>query len=101
MRHLQLDTEQQVEFANKAALIKFQDKPLTIDPMKLMVPRREVDHAPDLWTVFNVVQENLIKGGIAGQTATTRRMTTRSIVNLDENIRINRDMWNLAEDYLT
>lgn len=56
---------------------------------------------PDLWTTFNVVQENVIKGGLHGvrnpQTRERRRVTTRQVNGIDQDVRLNRALWMLAE----
>jgi hypothetical protein len=64
-------------------------------------PRRRDDHAADLWTVTNVIQENAIRGGLSamGRDANNRpRMTTtREVKGIDGDIRLNRAIWVLAE----
>lgn len=63
-------------------------------PYEFLVTRREADKKNDLWTVFNVVQENVIKGGVQGVTRETRPITqVRSLV------KINQELWQLAEKY--
>jgi hypothetical protein len=55
---------------------------------------------------LNVVQENVIKGGLHGfqqsidkQTGrkTARRVTTREVKGIDQDVKLNRAMWMLAE----
>ena len=38
-----------------------------IGTRQLLSPRRKQDREPDLWTTFNIVQENIIKGGLKGR----------------------------------
>jgi hypothetical protein len=63
--------------------------------------RRYDDRASDLWTTFNAVQENVIRGGITamGRNATgqRRRVTTREVNGIDQNRSLNRALWMLAE----
>lgn len=60
--------------------------------------RRGADRKTDLWTTANVVQENVIKGGVGGISATTgRRMKTRAINSVGEDVRLNRALWSLTE----
>jgi hypothetical protein len=47
--------------------------------------------------VFNRVQENLIKGGVAGRAATGRRTTTRAVGGVTENVKLNKALWTLAD----
>ena len=56
------------------------------------------DRAPDLWTTFNRVQENIIKGGVRGRNATGKRVTTRAVNGIDQDIKLNRALWVLAEE---
>jgi hypothetical protein len=79
--------------------------PIRIDD--LLKPRRFVDtktgsrfdYRPkgDLWTTYNVVQENLIKGGIRGRNAEGKRMKTRQIKAIDKDVKLNRALWIMAE----
>lgn len=63
-----------------------------------MRPRRAADVRDDLWTVFNTVQENTIQGGLIGRTATGGRRKTRPVEGIDQNIKLNRALWTLAEE---
>lgn len=51
----------------------------------------------DLWRTFNVVQEHLVRGGIAGRSASGRRIRTRAITGVNEDLRLNRALWTLAD----
>ena len=55
------------------------------------------DRKSDLWSIFNRVQENLVKGGLTGRTANGRRQRTRPVQGIDQNLRLNRALWMLAE----
>ncbi len=68
-----------------------------IDPGALLTPRRAGDRKPDLWTTANVVQENVMKGGLRGRAETGRRFTTRPIKSVGEDVRLNRALWTLTE----
>ncbi len=63
----------------------------------MLVPRRWDDRKSDLWSIFNRVQENLVKGGLTGRTANGRRQRTRPVQGIDQNLRLNRALWMLAE----
>ena len=55
---------------------------------------------PDLWTTFNVVQENVTKGGLRGfNRAKYRRVTTRPIKSIDKDLKLNKALWQLAEKF--
>jgi hypothetical protein len=44
------------------------------------------------------VQENLINGGLRGRNANGRVITTRAVTGIDQNIRLNRALWVLADE---
>jgi hypothetical protein len=55
----------------------------------------------DLFSILNVVQENLIKGGVRGyakdKNGYTKRIRSRAINSIDQNTALNRALWTLAE----
>lgn len=67
----------------------------------LLLPRRSEDRSTDLWTTFNVVQENAIRGGLSawGRDANNqrRRYTSREITGIDQDVKVNRALWLLGE----
>ncbi len=70
---------------------------LPITETQILRPRRYDDNRADLWTVFNRVQENLVKGGLSGRAANGRRQRTRAVQGIDQNVRLNRALWLLAD----
>jgi len=57
------------------------------------------DREPSLWNTFNVVQENLVRGGLATFNSSTRRRgQTREVASIDGNTSLNRALWILAEE---
>lgn len=73
-----------------------------IKPEQFLKPRRYQENGKnDLFTVFNVVQENTIKGGLRGwardENGYAKRVTTREIKSIDQNNSLNRALWTLAE----
>ena len=67
-----------------------------ISPERLLLPRRWEDRKSDLWTTFNVTQEALIRGGVRGVGSTGRRMTTRAVASVNENVKLNKALWSLT-----
>jgi hypothetical protein len=108
-RSLTLHRDERMAFAEAAHVLRFPDHyaegddrretPITAD--RLLMPRRTADTAPDLWTTFNAVQENVIRGGISamGRNANNqrRRTTMREVNGIDQNRALNRALWTLAE----
>lgn len=103
-----LTDAEKAELAERALGIRWEDTASApIHPGKLLTPRRYEDGSNDLWTVWNVVQENLMKGGQKDQAkraeayASFKRAPgrTRPVVAIDENLRINRELWDLADEF--
>ncbi len=98
----QLDSVEMAAFAKAALRLRFEDADKApISPLKLLDCRRAEDAGNDLWHVFNRLQEHLTCGG---QRDWSRRREdgrrfprTRAISGLDQNFRLNRELWNLAE----
>lgn len=67
----------------------------------LLRTRRSGDRVSDLWTVSNVLQENVIRGGLPGRIKTadgfTRRQRTRAVKGIDQNKALNRALWTLTQ----
>lgn len=99
MKALRLTAPEAMIFADAALSIKYdeEDSPAPFAARELVRPRRREDTNPDLWTTFNVIQENLVRGGIAGRTADGRRTRTREVTAIDSNVKLNRALWTLAE----
>lgn len=96
-----LTAPQQAAFAEAAMIVRYgedeiQDAP--IRPEQLIQPRRWQDRDPSLWNTFNVVQENVLSGGLPGRNAETRRrVRTRPVQSIQENTRLNKALWALTE----
>lgn len=103
-RRRQLTDAEITTFAEAALRLRFEDTnkaPINAD--RLLDSRRWEDHGDDLWRVFNRVQENLMRGGqrdFSRRREDGRRFPRiRAIAGLDQNIRLNRELWNLAERF--
>lgn len=90
----------QAQFAEEAMALRYDETKEHIHSYYLLHQRRQADLASDLFTAFNVVQENLLKGKIQGYTNRGKIKTLRAVTSIDETVRINRELWNLAEKYL-
>lgn len=101
-RARQLTPAEQHQFAERALQLRWDD--LRFSPVgveKILWPRRTEDTGADLWTVYNRVQENLLRGGQRDwhqRRENGRRIgKSRPITGLDESIRVNKQLWELAE----
>ncbi|ECG6091092.1 TPA: DUF932 domain-containing protein, partial [Escherichia coli] len=68
-------------------------------PEQIITPRRWEDKQNDLWTTWQRVQENMIKGGLSGRSASGKNTRTRAITGIDGDIRINKALWMIAEQF--
>ena len=82
-------------FGEEAAALRWDGDTATEMAENLIRPRREQDKRSDLWTVFNVVQENLMKGGFSNSD-TGRR--ARPVKNIDKTVTYNQGVWELASN---
>ena len=97
MERVRLDRLQQLDFAAEAVALRFpKDPPGTIEPSRLLVPRRTEDVGDDLWRTFNVIQENLIRGGVLRRSASNRLRRTRRITAIQQDVRLNSGLWEMA-----
>lgn len=70
-----------------------------LNPAELLSANRDEDKNNDLWHVFNRIQENLISGSFSKTSTETKTRQPRPIVELGSNIKINKQLWKLAESY--
>lgn len=97
MERTQLDRLQQLDFAAEAVALRFpKDLTGSIEPSRFLVAHRAEDVGNDLWRTFNVLQENLLRGGIPRRSASNRLSRTRRITAIREDVRLNSGLWELA-----
>ena len=93
---LSLNDAQIKSFAEEAAAIRWEGDTVLEMAEYVIRPRREQDRRNDLWTVFNVAQENIMKGGFSN-TNTGRR--ARAVKAIDKTVTYNQEIWDLARTY--
>jgi len=92
---IELTQPQREVFATAA--LELRDNTI-VTPAQLLAPHRSEDRKADLWTVSQVVQENLVKGGLNGKASTGRRTKTRPIKSVSEDLKTNKALWRLTEE---
>jgi hypothetical protein len=99
MQAITLDGGESEVFARAALALKYDDpdRPAPVTEAQVLAPRRFDDDRRDLWSVLNRAQENLIKGGLRARAANGRRQQTRPVQGIDQNLRLNRALWLLAD----
>lgn len=98
MRGISLSGEEQLLLGAAALDYKYEGNHAPITPEQVIHHRRWEDNRNDLWTTFNRIQENVIKGGISGRTEKGKRTRTREVTGIDGDIRLNQALWRLAEE---
>lgn len=102
MEALTLTEGQQTAFARAALALKYEPSEIApnapVTEQQILTPKRMADMKPDLWTTFNRVQENMVKGGLRGRNANGNTVTTRAVAGIDQNIKLNRALWILADE---
>lgn len=90
--------EQMVAFAEEAIGVRWRyeyDRPQGLTPELVLATRRVEDQVKDLWTTYNVIEENLMKGGIQAVNNNGRVISTRPMKNVREQVRIEKALWEL------
>ena len=97
MQSLQLPPSAQHIFAQAALTYRYGEVHHPITEAQVLQPRRFEDKKDDLWTVYQRLQENLIKGGLSGRNAKGKQARTRSVNGIDGDIKLNKALWVLTE----
>ncbi len=89
-------------FAAAALRLRYSDaQTAPIGPEKLLEARRYEDAGNDLWRILNRVSEHLLREGLKDHSR--RRVNgkrfprTRAITGLDRNVKLNKELWSLAQ----
>src|SRR5262245_24310868 len=85
-RNRKLQDADALVFAEKALLLRFNTGDASpVAPRTLLQARRSEDQRNDLWTVFNRVQENLVRGGLSDdhRSQAGRLRSLRSLRGID------------------
>lgn len=99
-QQIELTDRKVISFAEKAAALRFGEKAGgAYNRDEVLAVKRDEDAGSNLWRVMNRVQENLLRGGVTGQTATGRKVTSRAANSLTLDLEFNRGLWRLAEDF--
>ncbi|MGK2484914.1 DUF932 domain-containing protein [Escherichia coli] len=98
MKEIHLNSDEQHLFGRAALMVRYEDENKTpVTPEQIITPRRREDKQNDLWTTWQRAQENMIKGGLSGRSASGKNTRTRAITGIDGDIRINKALWVIAE----
>ena len=102
---ISMSRDDRMAFAAAAHTLRFSDTEgnvtTNVKPEQLLSVHRMADQGHDLWTQFNVVQENAVRGGLSARGSNAdgviRTTTTREIKGIDDNVKLNKALWQLAD----
>ncbi len=102
MKRIEMTPDERGVYARAAHHLVYDDpESAPIQQQQLLAERRLDDKGKDLWTTFNVVSENILRGGLKGEARDSRgrlrRATTRPVKALERNIKLNQALWLLTE----
>jgi len=97
LESIELTKLEQESFARLSIPLRF-DKHLQVNHTDLLIPHRDEDTKNNLYTVLNVIQENLLRGNISGTNENTgRKFTSREITSISKDVEVNQGLWDIAE----
>ena len=97
-KSIQLSVLEQHFLAKAAIDIRFDKMTHEIDSKELLYVHREEDDDLSLWTVFNRVQEAMIRGGVKGINRHTRKgFTSKVISSIDTNLKLNKELFSTVQ----
>ena len=103
MKALTLKPDEERAFATAALALRYGERsegqppaPITVD--QLIEARRPEDLGHSLWTTFQRVQANALRGGQRGRSVQRRRMQPRAVGSIERSVSLNRALWVLAEE---
>ena len=105
MKNTILSNEDKKELATSVVKIRkdIDDDKFELDEetiMDILNPIRNEDKGDDLWTIFNVCQEKMIKGGFNTMNTKNKMRKQRPITSIKKDIEFNQRLWEVAMNYL-
>lgn len=95
---LELEKNEQGIYAQAASQLLWPDG-CSVEPENFLQARRPEDaKRTDLWHTMNIVQENIIRGGLEGRSANGRRVQTRGITAIDRDREVNQTLWQISHN---
>ena len=102
MVNTQLQEDKILELAEKMLNTRIEGTKNTIDFTsvdEVNASQRKEDTGGDLWSTFNRIQENIIEGNFKYKTAKGKLRFARPVKNFQQDVELNKKMFNLALEY--
>lgn len=106
MRNVILTDEQKTALATEVVKLRKgveDDKDFVVEAEvveDILTPVRKEDKGSDLWTIFNICQEKMIKGGFGLRSTRNRLRRQRGITSIKKDMEFNQRLWQTASQYL-
>lgn len=106
MRNVILTDEQKTALATEVVKLRKgveDDKDFVVEAEvveDILTPVRAEDKGNDLWTIFNICQEKMIKGGFGLRSTRNKLRRQRGITSIKKDMEFNQRLWNTASQYL-
>ena len=98
-KNTQMTDSLKKEFVKKAIKTRWEKGNDYLLAEDVLRPMRGDDEGDDLWSVYNIVQEKLIRGGLVYNLPNGRQQTARELTNIDKRLDVNKKLWALTEEY--
>lgn len=102
MQATELSPLMRISFAEQAMGLRWEQGQEPFLGASLLRTRRFEDTGSDLWSIYNVVQENLIRGLSKWQARPTvmgERHGSRQVGSIDTDMHVNKGLWELAQAF--
>jgi hypothetical protein len=93
-RVLTLKEDERLALADAALVLRFRS--YAVEAEDLLRPRRREQADRSLWSVFNTIQEHIIRGGVPQRRQDGSRFLSRPVRSVEEEVRLNLRLWQLA-----
>ena len=106
MRNVILTDEQKTALATEVVKLRKgieDDKDFVVEAEvveDILTPVRGEDKGNDLWTIFNICQEKMIKGSFGLRSTRNKLRRQRGITSIKKDMEFNQRLWNTASQYL-
>jgi hypothetical protein len=97
-KSIELSLSEQIVLAEGALALRYDGEIAPVTPDSVLRVQRYADNGNDLYTVFNRIQEGVIRGGQRTYNPETgRNGRTREVKGIDQNTKLNQQLFALAE----
>ena len=106
MKKTILSEDEKKEIATSVVKIRKnipEDEKFSIDEdtiREILMPQRKEDKGDDLWSVFNVCQEKMIKGGYSAIGSNNKARKQRGITSIKRDVDCNQKLWDVVSRYM-